>query len=102
MIIPLVIAGAPEDLPEKIKAKIQYCDLTKFFLAGGWKSTTLQKLIKNVAEEIYTNYKVLQRYYTGDLTEYCNKFGLPDENEASLSWGKKSMIEAGFPGRDIS
>jgi hypothetical protein len=102
MIIPIVIRGDQEDLPEKIK-RIQYCDLSKFLLAGMNVTRKLEynKSIDRIAKEIYKHYKSLKELHSKGLKEDCDSFILPSEKDARASWELRVTRPIGFPGRDF-
>jgi hypothetical protein len=100
MIIPIVLHPDWEVIPTKIR-EIQCYDLSKAFISGNSRGKQYSNLFHGLTQNIYSNYKNLEELQRRGLSQGCDSFVLPTEEEATKSWGTKSRrINHGFPLRD--
>lgn len=78
LIIPILLRGRLEDLPDKIKGHIHFCDFSKFTMASPKirrKQEYVDK-IENIAQYVYDLHRGFAQIET-DLCRDCHTFNLP-------------------------
>ncbi len=88
-IIPIILRGRKEDIPEKIRNHIHFCDFSKFSTATPDISTNLDYVSKidEIAYYIFDLYKKFEAVGL-DICTDCHEFQLPDEQQIT-PWRKK-------------
>ncbi len=102
MIIPIILRGDSDDLPDKIK-NIHYSDFSNFSLGSMSlkRSREFQYQLDQIAKYIYEIYTDLKGLEEREITFDCDSFKLPSEKEAIDLWNFSKSSSIGFPGRKI-
>lgn len=86
MIIPIILRGKEDDLPDVIKAYRQYCTDFRQFRLGDppiGENIKYRDSIAQIVNVIYENHKKFEKAKAAgiDLCDSCNSFSLPPLNE---------------------
>lgn len=99
MIIPIILRGDLQNLPEDIEAYRQYCSDFRDFNLGDphiCKNKKYRDPIKDITKFIYENFSIFEKADI-DPCGICDRFRLPPINEISL-WRPKPWDN--FPSRE--
>ncbi len=82
LIIPIILRGEKDDLPEKIRDHIHFCDFSKFSTASPDISANQEYVekINKIAKYIYEQFKKFEDAGVDTCTD-CHTFELPDEQQ---------------------
>jgi len=98
MIIPIVLRGNLEDIPQRIRDQRQFADFSKFSTANPEISTNPDYAlkIKDIAYYIYQIYQNFEQLQDAgkDICDICNDFNMPDGAEIQ-PWPRQQ--KAPFP-----
>jgi len=90
MIIPIILRGVLDDLPDKIK-ETQYFDVSKYVLEANLnRSPSYTKTLDEIAVSINEIYKDLKQLESRGLGINCDSFEFPSEHEALENWKEQS------------
>jgi hypothetical protein len=90
LIIPIILRGRKDDLPEKIRDHIHFCDFSKFSTASPDISSNPEYVgkIDDIAYYIFEQYKKFEAAGI-DICTDCHTFQMPDEQQIK-PWREKT------------
>jgi hypothetical protein len=101
MIIPVIFRGSEEDLPDRLRKVIHYCDFSKFSTVSPDISKNQQYVdeIEKIAKVIHEHYETLVGL-DEEITNQCDSFQLPSEEEVEPL--RRTIGTAPFPLREVN